>query len=43
MRDLLPPNHCAGVDAGLAALFAFAHHWPGTTQHDRSAEMSILR
>jgi hypothetical protein len=30
------PNYRAGVDAGLAALFAFGHHWPGTTQHGRS-------
>jgi hypothetical protein len=31
-----PSNYRAGVDAGLAALFAFGHRWPGTTQHGRS-------
>ena len=29
------PNKRAGVDAGLAALFALGHRWPGTTQHER--------
>jgi hypothetical protein len=29
-------NNRAGVDAGLAALFAFGHPWPGTTHHGRS-------
>jgi len=29
------PNYRAGVDAGLAFLFAFVSHWPGTTQHSR--------
>jgi len=27
------PNKRAGVDAGLPALFAFGHRWPGTTHH----------
>ena len=31
------PNNRAGVDAGLTALFAFGHHWPGTTLADRYA------
>jgi hypothetical protein len=34
------PNHRAGVDAGFAFLFAFGSHWPGTTQHGRSAGSS---
>ena len=29
------PNHRARVDAGLAALFASGHRWPGATQHGR--------
>ena len=33
------PNHRAGVDAGFAALLAFARPCPGTTQHGRWATM----
>jgi hypothetical protein len=30
-------NYRAGVGAGLAFLFAFDSHWPGTTQRHRWA------
>ena len=32
-------NKLPAVDAAIALLFAFEHHWRGTTEADRSAKL----